>query len=95
MPSAFIIFPFPSTCNGGITLFDMYFDMPLIASKYESKPEKVPFDFPEVVALVKRKKLRPAPVETRPAQRANEALEDLKAGRVIGRVVLDFSAVAA
>jgi D-arabinose 1-dehydrogenase-like Zn-dependent alcohol dehydrogenase len=49
----------------------------------------------EVVALAKKKKLRPAPIETRPAERANEALEDLKAGRVVGRVVLDFSTVAA
>ncbi len=44
----------------------------------------------EVVALAKKKKLKPAPVETRPAEQANSALEDLKAGRVLGRVVLDF-----
>jgi D-arabinose 1-dehydrogenase-like Zn-dependent alcohol dehydrogenase len=44
----------------------------------------------EVVALAKKKKLKPLPVETRPAQQANAALEDLKAGRVLGRVVLDF-----
>ena len=49
----------------------------------------------EVVALAKKKKLKPAPIETRPAERANESLEDLKAGRVVGRVVLDFSAGAA
>jgi len=49
----------------------------------------------EVVALAKRKKLKPAPIETRPADRANSALEDLKAGRVVGRVVLDFSSVSA
>ena len=44
----------------------------------------------EVVALAKKRKLRAAPVETRPAEQANDALEDLKAGRVLGRVVLDF-----
>jgi len=44
----------------------------------------------EVVALAKKKKLKPLPVETRPAAKANEALEDLKAGRVPGRIVLDF-----
>ena len=44
----------------------------------------------EVVALAKRKRLRATPVETRPAAQANAALEDLKAGRVLGRVVLDF-----
>ena len=49
----------------------------------------------EVVALAKKKKLKPAPIETRPAQRANESLEDLKAGRVVGRVVLDFTTLAA
>ena len=30
---------------------------------------------------------------TRPGHEANTALEDLKAGRVVGRVVLDFEAV--
>jgi len=44
----------------------------------------------EVVALAKKKKLRPSPIETRPADQANRALEDLKAGRVLGRVVLSF-----
>jgi D-arabinose 1-dehydrogenase-like Zn-dependent alcohol dehydrogenase len=49
----------------------------------------------EVVALAKKRKLKPLPVETRPAAEANAALEDLKAGRVVGRVVLDFEAVEA
>ncbi len=49
----------------------------------------------EVVLLAKKRKLRPAPVETRPADEANAALEDLKAGRIVGRVVLDFESVAA
>ncbi|HEX2198464.1 MAG TPA: alcohol dehydrogenase [Burkholderiales bacterium] len=47
----------------------------------------------EVVALAKKGKIRPPPVETRPASEANAALEDLKAGRVVGRVVLDFETV--
>ena len=47
----------------------------------------------EVVALAKKRKLKPLPVETRPAAEANAALEDLKAGRVVGRVVLDFETV--
>jgi D-arabinose 1-dehydrogenase-like Zn-dependent alcohol dehydrogenase len=47
----------------------------------------------EVVALAKKGKIRPAPVETRPASEANAALEDLKAGRVLGRIVLNFEAV--
>ena len=49
----------------------------------------------EVVALAKKRKLKAAPVETRPAAEANAALEDLKAGRVVGRVVLDFEQAAA
>jgi alcohol dehydrogenase, propanol-preferring len=46
------------------------------------------------VALAKKKKLKPSPIETRPADQANAALEDLKAGKVSGRVVLNFEAVA-
>ena len=49
----------------------------------------------EVVALAKKRKLRATPVETRPAEAANSALEDLKAGKVVGRIVLDFESVAA
>ena len=44
----------------------------------------------EVVALAKKGKLKPMPVETRPAEQAYRSLEDLKGGRVVGRVVLDF-----
>ena len=49
----------------------------------------------EVVALAKKGKIKPMPVETRPADQANSALEDLKAGRVVGRVVLDFETLSA
>jgi len=49
----------------------------------------------EVVALAKKKKIKPSPIETRPAHQANSALEDLKNGRVLGRIVLDFEALAA
>lgn len=47
----------------------------------------------EVVALAKKGKLKPMPVSTRPAADASHALEELKAGKVLGRVVLDFEAV--
>jgi len=46
-----------------------------------------------VVALAKKGKLKPLPVSTRPGAEASGALEDLKAGRVVGRIVLDFEAV--
>src|SRR5256714_638810 len=49
----------------------------------------------EVVALAKSGKLKALPVHTRPADAVNSALEDLKGGRVVGRVVLDFEAVSA
>ncbi|MFY9314319.1 MAG: alcohol dehydrogenase [Burkholderiales bacterium] len=42
----------------------------------------------EVVALAKKNKLKPTPVQTRPLAEVNEILEDLKAGKVLGRVVL-------
>jgi len=44
----------------------------------------------EVVALAKKKKLKATPVTTRPAAEVNAILKDLKAGRVLGRVVLAF-----
>ena len=44
----------------------------------------------EVVALAKKKKLKPTPVSTRPAAEVTEILENLKAGKVLGRVVLAF-----
>jgi D-arabinose 1-dehydrogenase-like Zn-dependent alcohol dehydrogenase len=44
----------------------------------------------EVVALAKKKKLKPTPVATRPASEVTAILEELKAGKVLGRVVLSF-----
>jgi D-arabinose 1-dehydrogenase-like Zn-dependent alcohol dehydrogenase len=49
----------------------------------------------EVVALAKKKKLKPSPVETRPADEVNRTLDELKAGKIIGRAVLDFEHSAA
>ncbi len=44
----------------------------------------------EVVALAKKKKLKPTPVSTRSSSEVNAVLEELKAGKVLGRVVLTF-----
>ncbi len=44
----------------------------------------------EVVALAKKKKLKATPVATRPASEVTAILEELKAGRILGRVVLAF-----
>jgi alcohol dehydrogenase, propanol-preferring len=42
----------------------------------------------EVVGLAKTGKLAPTPVETRPIAEVNRTLEELKAGKILGRVVL-------
>jgi dienelactone hydrolase len=42
----------PKYYNGNLKGWTSDRYMPLIASKYESKPEKLPFDFPEVVAAL-------------------------------------------
>lgn len=47
-----------------------------------------------VVALARKRKLKPTPLTTRPADQVNSVLEDLKAGRVLGRTVLDFEHAA-
>ena len=41
-------------------------------------------------ALAKKKKLKATPVSVRPASEVTQILEDLKAGKVLGRVVLAF-----
>jgi D-arabinose 1-dehydrogenase-like Zn-dependent alcohol dehydrogenase len=42
----------------------------------------------ELMALVKAGKVPPIPIETRPLSAATAALDDLRAGKVLGRVVL-------
>jgi D-arabinose 1-dehydrogenase-like Zn-dependent alcohol dehydrogenase len=42
----------------------------------------------EMIALVQAGKVAPIPVELRPLQNTNAALDDLRAGRVVGRVVI-------
>ena len=48
----------------------------------------------EVVALAQSGKLKPTPVETRPLREANRTLDELKAGKILGRVVLDVNEAA-
>ncbi len=47
-----------------------------------------PGDARELLAMVRAGKVKPIPVALRPLSQANGALDDLRAGRVIGRVVL-------
>ncbi len=42
----------------------------------------------ELIDLVRAKKIAPPPIEERPLAAAQKSLEDLRAGRVVGRVVL-------
>jgi D-arabinose 1-dehydrogenase-like Zn-dependent alcohol dehydrogenase len=42
----------------------------------------------ELLELVRRTGAPPIPVRTRPLEEVNSALEDLRAGKVVGRVVL-------
>lgn len=47
-----------------------------------------PSEATEMLALVKAGKVAPIPVETRKLAQTNSALDDLRAGRVVGRVVI-------
>jgi alcohol dehydrogenase len=42
----------------------------------------------ELVDLVRAKKIKPPPIEERPLSAAQKSLEDLRGGRIVGRVVL-------
>ncbi|MFZ9511400.1 MAG: zinc-binding dehydrogenase, partial [Burkholderiaceae bacterium] len=42
----------------------------------------------ELVTLVKRTRMKSIPVNTRPLSQANDAMQDLHHGRVVGRTVL-------
>ena len=48
-------------------------------------------DLRDVIALANAGKLKPTPVTERPINEANEALQDLKHGRVTGRQILVHS----
>jgi D-arabinose 1-dehydrogenase-like Zn-dependent alcohol dehydrogenase len=41
-----------------------------------------------MVALVKAGRIAPIPVETRPLDATSRSLDDLRAGRIVGRVVI-------
>jgi D-arabinose 1-dehydrogenase-like Zn-dependent alcohol dehydrogenase len=49
----------------------------------------------EVVALVKKGKIKPTPVTLRAPAEVSRTLEELKAGRILGRVVLDMEKASA
>jgi D-arabinose 1-dehydrogenase-like Zn-dependent alcohol dehydrogenase len=47
-----------------------------------------PAEMAELMALVKAGKVKPLPVATRPLDQAQRTLDDLRAGRILGRIVL-------
>ncbi|MEN9314688.1 MAG: hypothetical protein RIS35_1081 [Pseudomonadota bacterium] len=47
----------------------------------------------EVVELARSGRLTPSPVEVRPASEVNRSMEELRDGKILGRVVLDFEHV--
>jgi D-arabinose 1-dehydrogenase-like Zn-dependent alcohol dehydrogenase len=47
-----------------------------------------PVEAREMLDLVKAGKVAPIPVETRPLDRTSQSLDDLRAGKVVGRVVI-------
>jgi D-arabinose 1-dehydrogenase-like Zn-dependent alcohol dehydrogenase len=55
----------------------------MVQGSYVGSPQELR----EIVALAKAGKIKPLPLETRPAERISETLDQLKAGTLIGRVV--------
>jgi D-arabinose 1-dehydrogenase-like Zn-dependent alcohol dehydrogenase len=45
-------------------------------------------EFQELLALARAGGIKPIPIETRPLDAAQQSLDDLRAGRIRGRVVL-------
>jgi D-arabinose 1-dehydrogenase-like Zn-dependent alcohol dehydrogenase len=45
-------------------------------------------EFRELMALAREGNVKPAPIETRALETAQQSLDDLRAGRIRGRVVL-------
>jgi D-arabinose 1-dehydrogenase-like Zn-dependent alcohol dehydrogenase len=45
-------------------------------------------EFRELLALAREGKVKPVPIEMRPPEMAQQSLDDLRAGRIRGRVVL-------
>jgi gamma-glutamyltranspeptidase/glutathione hydrolase len=64
---------------------------PTIASQWA---KQVP-ELKEVVALAKKGKIKATPVTLRAPAEVSRTLEELKAGKILGRVVLDMEKEAA
>jgi D-arabinose 1-dehydrogenase-like Zn-dependent alcohol dehydrogenase len=72
--------------GGDITVSTPFFPMRamgIVGSYVGSLPEMA-----ELLDLVRRTGMPAVPIRTRPLAEVNEALNDLRAGKVVGRVVL-------
>lgn len=75
---------------GGQLVFPLpYF--PMLARTIEGNYVGSLEDMAELMALVREGSVAPIRISERPVSEANDALQDLKAGRVLGRTVLTYS----
>jgi len=90
-------FGFEAICRGGtLVVVGLYGDamplslamMPLKMASIKGSYVGTLDDLKEVIALVQAGKIAPIPIENRPLSAVNGALDDLKNGKYLGRVVL-------
>ena len=62
--------------------------IPIMERQVQGSYTGSPADMDELMELIRLGKVDPIPVEKRPASQANETLEDLKNGKIIGRAAL-------
>ena len=62
--------------------------IPIMESGVQGSYTGSPADMDELMELVRSGKVDPIPVEKRPASEANQTLEDLKNGKILGRAAL-------
>ena len=72
--------------GGDVTISTPY--IPIKAMTLRGSYVGSPKELKELLALVRKTRMPPIPIDRRPLQEANAGLMDLKAGKVVGRVVL-------
>ena len=81
--------PFPAVVGlygGDVTVPTPY--LPLRAMTLRGSYVGSQTDMAELLDLVKRTGMPPVPMKTRPLEEVNATLNDLRAGKIVGRVVL-------
>jgi D-arabinose 1-dehydrogenase-like Zn-dependent alcohol dehydrogenase len=72
--------------GGDITISTPF--IPMKAMTLQGSYVGSPKELKELLALVRKTRMPPIPIDRRPLSEANAGLMDLKAGKVVGRVVL-------